>query len=34
LIHNKKPLFSLRKTAMRLRSLRPLHVQRDAGHAG
>jgi hypothetical protein len=27
-------LFSLRETAMRLRSQRPLHVQGDVGHPG
>jgi hypothetical protein len=30
----KKQLFSLRDTAMQLRSQRPLHVQGDAGHPG
>jgi hypothetical protein len=30
----KKQLFSLRDTAMRLRSQRLLHVQRDAGQPG
>jgi hypothetical protein len=30
----KNQLFSLRDTAMQLRSQRPLHVQGDAGHPG
>jgi hypothetical protein len=30
----KKQLFSLRDTAMQLRSQRPLHVQGDVGHPG
>jgi hypothetical protein len=30
----KKHLYSLRDTAMRLRSQRPLHVQGDASHPG
>jgi hypothetical protein len=33
-IHNEKQLFSLRDTAMQMRSQRPLHVQGDAGHPG
>jgi hypothetical protein len=34
LIHTEKQLLSLRETAMKLRSLRPLHVQGDDGHPG
>jgi hypothetical protein len=34
LIRNKKQLFSLRDTAMQLRSQRPLHVQGVDGHPG
>jgi hypothetical protein len=34
LIRNKNQLFSLRDTAMQLRSQRSLHVQGDAGHPG
>jgi hypothetical protein len=30
----KNQWFSLRRTAMQLRSQRPLHVQGDAGHPG
>jgi hypothetical protein len=34
LIHDKKQLFSLRDTAMRLKKQRPLHVLGDAGYPG
>jgi hypothetical protein len=33
LIHNEKPIVLFEKTAMRMNSQRPLHVQGDAGHA-
>jgi hypothetical protein len=34
LIRNKKPIVPFEETAMQLRSHKPLHVQRDAGHLG
>jgi hypothetical protein len=31
---DEKPIFLFEKTALRLRSQRPLHMQGDAGHPG